>query len=140
LSVYDARLINNGVRNPQYAIANCPPNTPESVWPYNDIDADEALEISRLSYQAKVALTGADGESAFYANVGIQHPERREGRSKAYRPCLTEHFRFARWLTDGCKNPDQNLAECEEFNSQAEANGVVARLDGVKGACEAMLQ
>jgi len=140
LTTYDQRLIWNGVRNPLHAMANCPPGSAKSVWPYNGVSYETAESTTEIANKVKVALTGEDGESKFWENVGIQHPTRRTGRSKAYRPCLDEHFSLARWLTDGCVDEGATLAECGTFNQPSEATGVVSQLDGIKKACEDMSQ
>lgn len=140
LRVMDQRLIHNGIRNPAFALRNCGADTPNTVWPYNGITDIEAGNTIDLSTEAKQALTGDDGESGFYQRVAQQHPTRTEGRSRVYRPCFTEYWRLGRWLTDGCANPEGGeLAECTAFNPGSQPTGPVSRLDGVKGACQAML-
>jgi hypothetical protein len=138
---YDARLINDGIRNPAYALRHCPLNSSTNVWPYNGIDDLTAGNTIDLSMEAKRALTGDDGESGFYEHVTQQHPTRREGRSRVYRPCFTEYWRLNLWLTDGCSDPTGGtLEECTAFNPSSQPTGPVSRLDGVKGACNENLE
>jgi len=156
LRTYDQRLVNNGIRNPAYALRHCGPESDVSVWPYNGVTAAEAGNAIDLSTEAKRALTGADGESGFYARVAevnrrcpsspsrpaitVDATDEWCGRSQVYRPCFTEYLALARWLTDGCAEPvDGSLAECERFHLPSQADGVVAKLDGVKGACNALI-
>lgn len=143
IPVYDQRLIWNGVRNPSYALLNCPDGGPNSVWPYNGIEAEDALDVVARAREAKEALSGADGESEWAAPGKFRDPNRRCkdpnaeprdpwcGRSNVYRPCFMETWREVRALTDGCVD-----ADCTEFHPPTNPIGPVSRLDGVRGACQ----
>lgn len=138
LRVYDQRLINNGVRNPFFAISNCPEGSPASVWPYNGISQAEAGDVIDRATELKNALTGEDGVSGFYERVAEQHPSRPKGRSRVYRPCFNEFWFATLEITDGCAERDAD-GDCIRYNPSSSPTGPVARLDGVKGACEAKL-
>lgn len=117
IRAWDNILINDGVRNPRKAKAECG----DSVLPYNGYKTWEEIDaVSAEAYETKVRLTGFDGESGFKAN--LQKPHRScdpEKWVQVYGPCFKVWSDKAKQLT-------------------AEPDGQVTRLDGIYVKCEDM--
>jgi hypothetical protein len=122
---WDARLINNGVRGPQFAFSNCG----DAVLPYNGFAAwEEIWPVMEQSEAHKVKLFGPEGDEGFYANLLEPNRHGFTGRSMVYKPSAAPWFTGARLLLNGEKGTESN------------PKGPVSRLDGIKGKCEKLLE
>jgi hypothetical protein len=121
---WDSRLINNGVRGPQFAFANCG----DSVLPYNGYESwDEIHPVTARALEAKIKLFGAEGDEGFYSKLLIPNRHFGEGRSTVYKPTAAPWFSEARNLLNGT-------------GTESNPNGPVSKLDGIKGKCQDILE
>ncbi len=122
LAPWDARLINNGVRNPNKARETCG----DAVLPYNGFSSwDEITPVIDGAFAVKVALFGEDGQSGVYSKLLLPNRHFGEGRSTVYKPEAEPWLREARFLLNGT-------------GTESAPNGPVSRLDGIWGKCQEM--
>lgn len=120
---WDSRLINNGVRGPEFAYEKCG----DAVLPYNGFETwDEIFPIMQRAGVAKEKLFGLDGMTGYYSRLLEPNRHFGEGRSTVYKPVASPWFDEARALLNGT-------------GTEPSPNGPVSRLDGIKGKCENIL-